>query len=80
MTKNFGDLTTLVGRLGINDADTEIRGAGDAILLHPLAALTWLVNPPLHTRQSVVHGAYRNARQRRQNDLSRGRVYHRSRV
>ena len=40
MTENFGVLTTLVGGLGINDADTETRGAGDAILLHPLAALT----------------------------------------
>ena len=67
MTKNFSDLTTLVGRLGINDADTEIRGAGDAILLHPLAALTWLVNQPLHTRQSVMHEACRNARQRLEN-------------
>jgi 2-keto-4-pentenoate hydratase len=40
----LGDVTTLTGGFGINGAEPEIQGTGDAILGHPLAALAWLAN------------------------------------
>ena len=42
--EDLGDMTTLIGGFGLNGAKPEIRGTGDAILGHPMAALAWLAN------------------------------------